>query len=296
MLGGRGSGGLIAGIAMVVIGIGMTVVSYQLSPPGGTYFVAYGLIIAGFIRIVASIGTLSNRRRARPRGSAARPPVQGYRQGGPADYRAARYGPGGMPDYGRDPYAASGLRQYQPGYPPDPYAAGLPPDGYAHGYRAQGMGADRGAPAYQPGYIPGGAPDQLQDTRPVPLQVPPGVCWQCGQKVKPQHAICYTCGAAQVRRAAPEPEPSSSWEAALPRYTVGATRWNSSPNPGQDDDWGAVPPGYMPEPPQHAPTYRPGAPAPWHEPDPLEDDERADVGRRRRQGSRWSRRDTRERR
>ena len=31
-----------------------------------------------------------------------------------------------------------------------------------------------------------------------PTQAPVGICWQCGRRVKPEHAICGSCGATQV--------------------------------------------------------------------------------------------------
>src|SRR5579884_3794459 len=73
-----GAGGMVAGIVMVVAGIGLTVLSRASAPPGGVYVVFVGLIFTGMWRIAAS--AMAPRLGARRTG-AARPasvPEMGY--------------------------------------------------------------------------------------------------------------------------------------------------------------------------------------------------------------------------
>lgn len=53
-----GTGGFVMGVALILIGLVITVVTYTragANPNGGTYYVAYGPIIVGFFRIVKSM-------------------------------------------------------------------------------------------------------------------------------------------------------------------------------------------------------------------------------------------------
>lgn len=56
--GGDGGAQVMIGIAMIVIGIGITFFSYQAAasnPNGGTYVVTFGLVIAGIFRVIKGL-------------------------------------------------------------------------------------------------------------------------------------------------------------------------------------------------------------------------------------------------
>lgn len=115
----RGNAGVFGGLIMVALGVGLTVFSYSVASPGGTYIVFFGLIIGGLISMF--------------RGIAA-------------------------------PGAAGSSRR---------------------GYKTR-SGHARVPPLY---YIE------------EPSVMPPGYCWQCGRKVKPEVLVCVACGAAQMTQA-----------------------------------------------------------------------------------------------
>lgn len=63
--GGDGNGGaivaILAGIGMIALGIGITVISYSAAKPGGSYRIALGLPIVGFITLVKGVAALGKR-------------------------------------------------------------------------------------------------------------------------------------------------------------------------------------------------------------------------------------------
>jgi len=55
----RANGDIIFGIILLVIGIGITAVTYDsASQSGGTYVVAYGPIVVGVIKLIRGLATL----------------------------------------------------------------------------------------------------------------------------------------------------------------------------------------------------------------------------------------------
>jgi hypothetical protein len=76
---GGGLGQVVGGMVAVALGIALTLISYQLAPPGGTYFIFVGLIISGLLMIFRGLvtpGTTSGTLRDHNR--PARSPVSGY--------------------------------------------------------------------------------------------------------------------------------------------------------------------------------------------------------------------------
>ncbi|MGH2514026.1 MAG: hypothetical protein ACRDHP_00060 [Ktedonobacterales bacterium] len=70
---------VIAGIVFIALGIGLTVISYQLAPPGGTYIVFVGLIASGvwmIFRGLTSTSTANGKLHGYTR--PAQSPVSGY--------------------------------------------------------------------------------------------------------------------------------------------------------------------------------------------------------------------------
>ncbi len=210
----RGPGVFWGGLAMLVLGLVITVGSLVLAEVngGGFYFVSIGLIVAGIINMVRGAPYLIGAKKAQaPTGSTMMRPPQSTQQ--PGEYYAGQQQSGypqpGQPGYPAQPQPGYGMPQ-QPGQPggypgtypngygqpqPGGYYAGQQPSQAGAGYGAYGAAAQPSMPnRAQPGYPaqPGGVYGQPQQ---------PGWsargCWNCGNAVAVGAQVCSHCGAPQ---------------------------------------------------------------------------------------------------
>ena len=223
MYGMRGPGVFWGGLAMLVLGLVITIGSLVLAEVngGGFYYVSFGFIIVGIINMVRGAPYVFGAKKA-PTGSTMMRPPQATQQ--PGGYYAGQQPgypqpgqPGGyaQPGYPAQPQAGYGMSQ-QPGQPgaypgayPNEYGQPQPGGHYAGqqpsqaGYGDYGSYGAAGQPSMpnraQPGYPaqpnyppqPGGAYGQ-----PQPAWSARG-CWNCGNAVAVGAQVCSHCGAPQ---------------------------------------------------------------------------------------------------
>jgi zinc ribbon protein len=212
----RGSSVFWVGLAMLVLGMVITIGSLVLAEVngGGFYFVSIGLIVAGILNMVRGAPALFAAKKGQlPTGSTMMRPPQAMRQ--PGGYYAGQqpgYPQPGQPGYPVQPQPGYGMPQ-QPGQPngypgayangygqpqPGGYYAGQQPPQAGAGYGDYGSYGAAGQPSMpngaQPGYPaqPGGAYGQPQQ----PTWSARG-CWNCGNAVAVGAQVCSHCGAPQ---------------------------------------------------------------------------------------------------
>lgn len=218
----RGSSVFWGGLAMLVLGLVITVGSLVLAEVngGGFYFVSIGLIVAGIINMIRGAPYLIGAKKAQtPIASTLMRSPQATQQ--PGGYYAGQQQPGypqpGQPGgYAQPGYPIQSQPGYsvpqQPGQPggypgaypngygqpqPGGYYAGQQPSQAGAGYGDYGSYGAAGQPSMpnrtQPGYPaqPGGAYGQ-----PQPSWSARG-CWNCGNAVAVGAQVCSHCGAPQ---------------------------------------------------------------------------------------------------
>ena len=213
----RGPGVFWGGLAMLVLGLVITVGSLVLAEVngGGFYFVSIGLIVAGIINMVRGAPYLIGAKKAQaPTGSTMMRPPQSTQQ--PGEYYAGQQQSGypqpGQPGYPAQPQPGYGMPQ-QPGQP-----GGYPgtyPNGYGQpqpgGYYAGRTAVQAGAGYRRLRRLRCGGPAQHAESRPARLsrsarrrEVSPQQpgwsargCWNCGNPVAVGAQVCSHCGAPQ---------------------------------------------------------------------------------------------------
>ncbi len=219
MYGRRGPGVFWAGLAMLVLGLVITIGSFALAEinGGGVYYVSFGFIIVGIINMVRGAPYVFGAKKTPAGSTMMRPPQPPQQPGG--DY-AGQPQPGypqpGQPGaYTQPGYPA----QPQPGYgmPPQPGQPGGYPGAYPSGYGQPPAGGPYAGQQPQAGagygeYGSYGAPGQPSMPNRAqagyPAQ-PGGVygqsqpswnargCWNCGNAVAVGAQVCSHCGAPQ---------------------------------------------------------------------------------------------------
>lgn len=219
MYGMRGPGVFWGGLAMLVLGLVITVGSIVLAEinGGGLYYVSFGFIIVGIINMARGAPYVFGAKKAQAGSAMARPPQATQQPGYPPVGQPGAYPQPGQPGYPAQPQPGYGMPQ-QPGQPsgypgaypsgygqpqPGGYYAGQQPPQAGAGYGDYGSYGAAGQPSMpnhlqagypaQPSYPaqPGGAYGQ-----PQPGWSARG-CWNCGNAVAVGAQVCSHCGAPQ---------------------------------------------------------------------------------------------------
>src|SRR5689334_22621248 len=152
MYGMRGPGVFWGGLAMLVLGLVITVGSLALAEinGGGFYYVSFGFIIVGIINMVRGAPYVFGAKKARVGSAMTRPPQSIQQPGYPPVGQPGAYPQPGQPGYPAQPQAGYGMAQ-QPGQPggyPGMYPNGYgepQPGGYYAGQQPPQAGAGYGA-------------------------------------------------------------------------------------------------------------------------------------------------------